>query len=127
MIYIAGKITGLPLEEVDAKFQKVENELHAFGLKVINPRKLGIPVTWPWERQMEVCLKVIEERATAIFMLEDWMKSKGAKDVFYRVGELNLRRKANLIAIYFEDKSGMIEIGNDVMYGVITCKIPERL
>ena len=127
MIYIAGKITGLPLDEVDAKFQKVENKLHEIGMKVINPRKLGISVTWTWEDQMAVCLKVIEERATAIYLLKDWTKSPGAKAEFIRVGELNLRRKANPIKIYFEDQRGMSTLINDVLDGFLTCTIPVRL
>ena len=39
-IYIAGKITGLPLAEAYSKFETAEIMLQAIGYKTINPMKL---------------------------------------------------------------------------------------
>lgn len=44
-IYISGRISGLPIEEVAAKFDETETKLKAQGYEVINPLKNGIPAT----------------------------------------------------------------------------------
>ena len=36
-IYISGRISGLPIEEVAAKFDETETKLKAQGYEVINP------------------------------------------------------------------------------------------
>jgi hypothetical protein len=125
MIYIAGKITGLPINEAIENFQKAENELHAINAKVINPLKLGIPATWSWEDQLKKCTEVIENRATAIFLLKDWSSSNGAKHEFKKVCKLNQIRRGNPIHIYFEDYHGLAEIEMDLREGVLNCSIPE--
>lgn len=48
-IYISGRISGLPIEEVAAKFDETETKLKAQGYEVINPLKNGIPATASWE------------------------------------------------------------------------------
>jgi hypothetical protein len=127
MIYIAGKITGLPTDLVDAKFQEAENRLHALGLKVINPTKLGISDSWTWDEQMALCLKVINERATAIFLLDDWQDSNGARREFLEVTRINNRRKfPDRMQIYFEDFDGYSEIEMDAENGFINCLIPHE-
>lgn len=124
MIYIAGKITGLPFDETYKKFERVEKELRALDLQVINPLKLGISTTWPYEEQLAKCIEVIDMRATAIFMLSDWMDSDGAKREFIRVSELNKRGRG--ILIYQESTRGMNEVINDVKDGVLKCIIPNN-
>ena len=39
-IYISGRISGLPIEEVAAKFDETETKLKAQGYEVINPLRL---------------------------------------------------------------------------------------
>lgn len=127
MIYIAGKITGLPTDQVDAKFQEAENRLHLLGLKVINPTKLGISDSWTYDEQMALCLKVINERATAIFLLDDWQDSNGARREFLEVCRINNRRKfPDRMQIYFEDFDGYSEIEMDAENGFINCLIPQE-
>jgi len=127
MIYIAGKISGLPTDQVDAKFQEAETKLHALGLKVINPTKLGVSPAWTYDQQMALCLKVIEERATGIFLLDDWSDSNGARREFLEVTRINNRRKfPDRMQIYFEDFEGYSEIEMDVENGFITCLIPQE-
>lgn len=125
MIYIAGKIQGLPFDEVKDKFQKVENALHREGLKVINPLKLGIPFTWPYREQIDACLKVIAKDATAIYLLNDWKDSPGAKEEFQYVAQINTTRRPPIM-IYFEDCDGIGDVMRDVRDGILTCVIPEE-
>lgn len=122
MIYIAGKISGLPFDETFKKFERIEKELRLQGLKVINPMKLGISATWTYEEQMAKCIEVIETRATAIFLLSDWSKSTGAQQEFVKVQELNKLNRG--ILIYFEDHKGLSEVMKDVKDGVLKCVIP---
>lgn len=79
IIYISGKITGLPTDEVKAKFQAAEDMLRGIGFKSVqNPCKFGISDNSDWESAMRVCLQVLIQ-CTDIYMLEDWAESKGAK------------------------------------------------
>jgi hypothetical protein len=127
MIYIAGKITGEPTNVAEEKFQKAENRLHCMGVKVVNPLKLGIPVTWTWEEQVAKCLEVIEQCVTGILLLEDWAASKGAKREFLKVCELNNKRPfPNRIQIYFEDYRGFNELEMDIENGFVNCLIPQE-
>jgi hypothetical protein len=126
MIYIAGKISDEPIDVVEEKFQKAENRLHCMGVKVINPLKLGIPHSWTWDEQLAKCLEVIEQRATGIFLLDDWAQSKGAKREFLKVCELNNKRPLpDRIQIYFEDYMGFNELEMDAQNGYINCLIPQ--
>jgi len=124
MIYIAGKITGLEPSEVSDKFQKAENELHYLGLTVINPNKLSISTSWPHEQQMELCYKVIDQKASAIYLLKDWKESKGAQLEFQYVAKLNSHRRPTIL-IYFEESDGLGDIRRDVNDKILTCLIPE--
>lgn len=129
MIYIAGKITGLPLQEADDKFQKAENDLHFLGLKVINPLKLGIPHSWSWSQQIDECKRVINERAKAIYLLRDWKESKGAREEFQEVEKINRRRnRDDKIEIYYEEDHGLRMIMSDIRDGILyKCLIPESI
>lgn len=80
-IYISGKITGLDVDIYTKKFQKAEDSLIAAGVPqedIINPCKLGIPVEASWEEAKEKCLTALLP-CTAIYMLSDWINSRGAK------------------------------------------------
>lgn len=123
MIYIAGKISGLPILEASRKFAQAEKDLRHLGLKVINPMNLGIS-HWVYEEQMAKCLEVIEKYATAIYLLSDWKDSKGAKMEFALVGELNRTRRPQ-IDIYYEEMGQMADIETDIKAGLLTCLVPE--
>lgn len=75
-IYIAGKVTGLPRQEVMAKFRAAENKLSGEGWQVINPTLL-ISEDASWEDAMKVCFAALAE-CQAIYMLVDWRDSRGA-------------------------------------------------
>lgn len=76
-VYISGQITGLPYEEVIAKFKQAEEILHAQGYKTVNPLNNGIPPHASWEIHiaMDIILLI---GCKHIYMLPDWIYSKGA-------------------------------------------------
>jgi hypothetical protein len=109
MIYIAGKIGGLPYSEAETKFAQIANHFRRNNLTVINPMELGMK-NWNYEEQIQKCLQMIEIHATAIYMLGDWQQSKGAKTELAFVGKINLNRKnGDRIDIYYERENGAIE------------------
>jgi len=94
-IYIAGKITGEPLEQCKAKFAEAENRLRNAGANPVNPFKLGIPDHFTREQALPYCFKALRY-CSAIFILNDSINSLGSKheieeakllqlDVFYEV------------------------------------------
>jgi hypothetical protein len=124
MIYIAGQIAGLPLDEAKDTFRKAEDEFRSLGLDVTNPLKMGIPETWSWEDQIAECKRVIRTGIDAIYFLRGWQKSKGAVEEWKLVNELNSSPSRNII-IYLADEGGMRQVVNDINDGVLTCLISE--
>lgn len=111
-IYISGKVTGVePREHCEKKFEKAECELLAAGAKkVINPLKLGIQEGCTWDEAMRVCIKALEG-CNAIYILSDWLESKGAQVEFELAA-------ANGLSIYFEDHEETLVITNQIKDGV---------
>lgn len=120
MIYISGMIGYGTLEQVKAKFQKIEDQLHALGVKVVNPMKMGFTQSWSSKQQLDVRLDVIRESVTGILLLRDWKNDINAKREFAEAGRLNCTRP-NKIAIYFEDCGGIRDIANDIHDQRLTC------
>lgn len=120
MIYIAGQITGLPIEEAEKKFEKAEQELRRLDLKVINPLKLGIPYSWSWDQQLAECKRVITKEATAIYFLSGWQNSKGARVEREHVDQLN-QLPARRILIFEEDNYGLSGIKLAIRNKELTC------
>lgn len=77
-IYISGKISDLPMEEVRAKFAQAEQQIEAFGHTPVNPLNNGQPEDASWEKQMTASLGLLLE-SDAIYMLHDWKDSRGAR------------------------------------------------
>lgn len=76
-IYISGQISGLPYDEVVAKFKEAEERLQAQGYETVNPLNNGIPYNAPWE--MHVAMDVVQLiGCDTIYLLPDWQQSKGA-------------------------------------------------
>lgn len=74
--YVSGKVTGLPEAEVTAKFQLKQDELEANGYAVFNPAE-WIPIECDWKKAMRICVAILPV-CESIWMLNDWMESKGA-------------------------------------------------
>lgn len=77
-IYISGPISGLPLETVYNNFTNAEVNLLEKGYKVVNPFNNGLPTTATWEEHMRADLRLLLD-CDAIYMLEGWEKSRGAR------------------------------------------------
>lgn len=76
-IYISGKISGLPISEVVAKFREAERKIRKFGQTPINPLNNRLPIETEWADQMGKDIALLL-RADAIYMLPDWQHSDGA-------------------------------------------------
>jgi hypothetical protein len=102
-IYISGRISGLPFDEVQAKFTAAERILVEKGYKTVSPLKTGIPYSAPWEIHvaMDIILLI---GCDAIFLLKDWKYSKGA------TLEKNIAELIGKNVIYEEEISGFDEI-----------------
>lgn len=75
-VYIAGKVTGLPYNEVFAKFKLKQVELEAKGFEVINPCEIT-PEDADWQTAMKICIAALAP-CQYICLLPDWHLSKGA-------------------------------------------------
>ena len=120
MIYISGKIGGSTLEGIKAKFKKAEDELHALGVKVNNPMKMGFTQSWTSKEVLEKRLDVIRTQASGIYLLRDWNEDLNARREFAEVGHLNLKR-SNKIMIYFENAGGLHDVAIDIHDNVLKC------
>lgn len=76
-IYIAGKVTGLPHEEVYFKFSNIQNNLEMVGFEVANPINIVNNAECKWLEAMKIC---IQELLTcdAVYLLPCHNNSKGA-------------------------------------------------
>lgn len=77
-VYISGKISGLEESVYTAKFQEAEDKLTALGFKVVNPVKIVHNHDNSWLSFMREDLKEMLD-CDGIYMLGNWMDSKGAK------------------------------------------------
>jgi len=95
-IYISGKISGIPLKQVKAKFDYADRELRQLGYtRIINPLNIKHRMNATWREFMEN--DIIElVKCDGIYMLLDYKKSKGA------MLELHIAKKLGLEIIYQE-------------------------
>lgn len=77
-IYVSGKITGLKIEDAQAKFAEAATRLKAMGHEPVNPME-HVPYhpEWDWHDYMKADVKLICD-CDAIYMLDNWHDSKGA-------------------------------------------------
>lgn len=76
-IYIAGKITGLPQNEVIEKFETAKAKIESLGFHAINPVQVVNDWETTWENAMKKCLKALID-CDAVVILPCWSESKGA-------------------------------------------------
>ena len=78
-IYISGQITGLDIKVAEEYFEQIENKLRDAGHVPINPMKVvEYHPDHKYEHYMAEDLKALCH-CDAIFMLENWQNSRGAK------------------------------------------------
>lgn len=89
-IYIAGKITGLKVEEYTANFNSAKKELNKLGYDVISPIDLITDPNTDWSEAMKICITELL-KCDGICMLSNWESSKGAKIEFRLARQLGLK------------------------------------
>lgn len=77
-IYISGKISGLPTEDVKAKFEKAEKQVEAFGHLPVNPFSNGLANDASWEEHMAKDIYMLLG-CDGIYLLKDWSDSVGSR------------------------------------------------
>ena len=78
-VYIAGKITNLPYEEVKQRFAAVAENLKAHGYEPVNPCEVSpFREGKEWREYMADCIPALI-RCDYILMLSGWLDSEGAK------------------------------------------------
>lgn len=76
-IYISGKITGLPFNEVQDRFEGAESLLTELDFEVVNPLKNGLSFNDTWERHISRDIALLLP-CDAIYMMDNWVDSLGA-------------------------------------------------
>lgn len=76
-IYIAGKVSGLPKQEVIDKFSEVQTNLERCGFKVINPIEVVNDFDVTWEFAMKKCIKALVD-CDAVYLMNCHGRSVGA-------------------------------------------------
>lgn len=107
-IYISGAITGLRLDEAKNNFESKELQLIAAGHEPINPMKVGLEEggAHTWEEYMCADMPHLFG-ADAIFMLENWQRSKGARierAIMEILGRPIYYQASNIPSIYEEQE-----------------------
>lgn len=88
-IYISGKISGTDLTETRKRFAAAAKELQARDFTPVNPFENGLTEHDSWEAHM---LKDIADllQCNAIYMLQGWEDSKGARIEHYIATEIGM-------------------------------------
>lgn len=95
-IYISGQITGLELKEARAKFDEIEKVLIKKGHNPINPMKLNMPIEGKvWKDYMIDGIKLLLD-CEAIYLLDNWKVSKGARIEYLIAQEMELTILTNI-------------------------------
>ena len=76
--YISGKISGLPTDQVTAKFKQAEQQIRAFGHEPVNPTNNGLGSEASWNEHLVADVALLLE-CDAIYLLKDWGDSRGSR------------------------------------------------
>lgn len=79
-IYIAGKVSGLPIHTTTIKFGEAQKKLSVKypNAKIYNPLLVVNDWHCPWHVAMQKCLEALLA-SDMVYMLSDWQDSKGAR------------------------------------------------
>lgn len=96
-IYIAGKITGLPITEAKYNFDTGKHEAEIAGFHPISPMDLPHDHDKSWKSYMREDLAALKT-CQAVYMLRNWSDSRGA-----RIEEWFARRYGK--TVYYQPES----------------------
>lgn len=88
-VYISGKISGLPYQDVKEKFERVERLIQKIGLSCVNPLNNGLSENHTWAEHMAIDIKLLLT-CDAIILLNNWEDSMGARIEHYVAKEKGL-------------------------------------
>lgn len=89
-IYISGQITGLELKEAKANFDRAEVLLLEKGFNPLNPMKVNPPLSAKnWKEYMRDDIVQLFN-CDAIYLLDNWQASKGARIEHFIAQEMGL-------------------------------------
>lgn len=88
VVYIAGKVTGLPVHVYEANFAAAKKKLEANNFNVLNPCDFIAPEE-PWQSAMRMAF-ILLGSADHIYLLSNWQDSRGAKMEFDFAVELGI-------------------------------------
>lgn len=77
-IYLSGKITGLPINEVIAKFRAAEKKLQQLGYEPVSPLNNGLPFESEWAEHVGKDISLLL-RSDAVYLLPDYNDSRGSQ------------------------------------------------
>jgi len=103
-IYISGKISGLPFDQVCAKFERAEKYLKDYGWQVVSPLTNGLPIDSAWQEHMKADIRLMLD-CDAIYLLDNWVQSRGARIEFSLACDLGLE-------LYHQTGDGHLTIDN---------------
>lgn len=89
-VYISGRISGLPYEEVKENFKRAEMCLRAQGYETVSPLDLSPDPSLSWEEHMKKDLAGMLQ-CDAICMIEGWEVSRGAMLEHYIARQLGMK------------------------------------
>lgn len=93
-VYIAGKVSDLPVEQYQLKFEQASKTISEQGFEVYNPvqiiqEKYGETHLLPWSECMKEVLPYVI-KADVVVLLPCWVHSRGAKIEFQLAKELGI-------------------------------------
>ena len=88
-VYISGKISGIPTEQVKEKFARAEEQIRAIGHEPVNPLNNGQPASAPWRQQMKASLAMMFD-CDAVYLLTDYLFSRGARVEAFAASEAGM-------------------------------------
>lgn len=94
-VYISGKISGLPIEEVKRKFHNAASLLDSLDLQPVNPLENGLQEGATWAQHMGKDIEMLLG-CDGILMLDNWKQSRGA-DI-----ERTIAKKLDMVILYEE-------------------------
>ena len=88
-IYISGKISGTDLTETRKRFAAVAKATKRLGYEPVNPLDNGLSEHDTWEAHIVKDIATLLQ-CKAIYMLQDWQESKGARIEYYIATEIGM-------------------------------------